>query len=40
MTHTVNDTAKALPSQAAAAMSSMAWPWDERDRKRAPTFAA
>ena len=40
MTHTVTDTANALPIQAAAAMSSMAWPWDERDRKRAPAFTA
>ena len=29
----------ALPQQAAA-MSLMAWPWDERDRKRAPACAA
>ena len=39
MTNTVIDTAQALPQQAAA-MSLMAWPWDERDRKRVPAFAA
>lgn len=39
MTNTVIDTANALPHQAAA-MSLMAWPWDERDRKRAPAYAA
>ena len=39
MTNTVTDTANALPAKAAAAMSSMAWPWDERDRKRAPSAA-
>ena len=37
---TVTDTTKAQPAQAAAAMSLMAWPWDERDRKRVPAFAA
>ncbi|AIJ47154.1 hypothetical protein O987_15217 [Comamonas testosteroni TK102] len=40
MTTTVTDTAKAQPVKAAAAMSLMAWPWDERDRKRTPAFAA
>ena len=39
MTNTVIDTAQALPQQAAA-MSLMAWLWDERDRKRAPACAA
>lgn len=39
MTNTVTDTANALPAKAAVAMSSMAWPWDERDRKRAPAAA-
>ena len=39
MTNTVIDTANVLPRQAAA-MSLMAWPWDERDRKRAPVYAA
>lgn len=39
MTNTVIDTAQTLPQQAAA-MSLMAWPWDERDRKRAPACAA
>ena len=36
MTKTVIDTAKAQ----ATGMSLMAWPWDERDRKRTPRFAA
>lgn len=40
MSNTVTDTAKAQPTKAAAAMSLMAWPWDDRDRKRAPGFAA
>ena len=35
MTNTVIDTANALHTQLAS-MSLMAWPWDERDRKRAP----
>ena len=39
MTNTVIDTAQALIPQAAA-MSLMAWPWDERDRKRMPAHAA
>ena len=39
MTNTVTDTANALQTQLAG-MSLMAWPWDERDRKRAPAFAA
>ena len=39
MTNTVIDTANALPRQTAA-MSLMAWPWDERDRKRMPAHAA
>ena len=39
MTNTVIDTAQTLLQQAAA-MSLMAWPWDERDRKRAPACAA
>ncbi len=38
MTHTVFDTATA--QQLAAALSQMSWPWDERDRKRAPTRSA
>ena len=38
MTNTVTDTAQALIPQAAA-MSLMAWPCDERDRKRAPACA-
>lgn len=38
MTNTVLDTATAL--QQAEALSQMAWPWDDRDRKRAPARAA
>ena len=40
MTTTVTDTAKAQPAQAAAAMALISGHWDERDRKRAPAFAA
>lgn len=40
MTNTVIDTANALTTQAAVAMSLMAWPSDDRDRKRAPARAA
>jgi hypothetical protein len=39
MTNTVTDTANALHTQLAS-MSLMAWPWDERDRKRMPAHAA
>lgn len=35
MTKPVFDTAKALQS-AAAMEAQMVWPWDDRDRKRAP----
>lgn len=36
MTKTVFDTATALLPQTAALSDQMAWPWDERDRKRRP----